>query len=213
MKKIYLVGLSFILCLALTLTVSAYDGITYNFDEVEVLFAAEFTAVPQSAQADQWFTDIAGGTDKPVEILYGIVKLKENNGEGNIIEEFIKITGENGSERFLSNSMSNEWSNGGNGSKLESNKTLFWSGKQLEDTSVVKDYSKPLKSVILKKSFDSDENLISIDIYFINEGDKDRINNFWNLINTISSDFNISSNHYSVDMSAVKYTGDATITR
>lgn len=106
--------------------VSAADGeIKYDFDRIEVVYAAEFAVYPRHAAADHWLTTIAGGTDKPVQILYGIVHLF--TGDQYIEEQFISMSGEGGSERFLSNSISNEFDEP---SMLKKQTSIqFWSGK------------------------------------------------------------------------------------
>lgn len=148
-------------------------GITYEFDEVEVDFAAEFNALPVSVQADNWFTDIAGGVEKPLRILYGRVELKSQAGAGVVNEEFIKISGENGSERFLLNSMTTGWYDPGLYKQLMDIKSFFWSAKKLEGSTVVKDFTPPIKSVTLKKNFDENQNLTFIELYFSNDGSED----------------------------------------
>ena len=146
--------MAFMSCFAIFLLCSypsSAEIVTYPFEEVEVLYAAEFQVTPVAVEENKWFSDIAGGKDKPLQILYGIVRLKKKGSH--IQEVYIKISGENGLERFLHNSMSfNE----------SYDKTLFWSGKKLEGANVVKDYSKPLKAVTLKKSFDENQQITSM---------------------------------------------------
>jgi hypothetical protein len=79
------------------------ENITYNFDQVDVKYAAEFTAQPHNVDSNNWIAQIAGGTDKPITVLYGVVDLKKG-GETQFSEEFIRVSGEGGSERFLVNS-------------------------------------------------------------------------------------------------------------
>ncbi|GLX70670.1 S-layer homology domain-containing protein [Paenibacillus glycanilyticus] len=130
---------------------SAADGeVNYDFDRIEVVYAADFAVYPQYAAADHWLTALAGGTDKPVQILYGIVHLF--TGERYIEEQFIGMSGEGGSERFLSNSISNEFNE--LNMRLKQSSIQFWSGKKLDDATVVKDFNQPIKSVTLVQSFD-----------------------------------------------------------
>ncbi len=41
--------------------VSAAAGLRYDFDEVEVVYAAEFTANPVDVEPDNWVAELAGG--------------------------------------------------------------------------------------------------------------------------------------------------------
>ena len=43
--------------------VSAAAGLRYDFDEVEVVYAAEFTANPVDVEPDNWVAELAGGPD------------------------------------------------------------------------------------------------------------------------------------------------------
>lgn len=177
MKKSYVMGLVLVLCLVLVLPVSAGD-LRYDFDEVEVLLGAAFSAIPTSVPVANWSTDIAGGPHEPLEVLYGVVNLK-TTGSGDTGEEFIKVSGPNGTERFLANSMTTRWyGDEGQYEKLRSNKTLFWSAKKLENNTVIKDFTGPIKSVILQKEFDEDQNLTSIKLFFSDEGKK-AAQEFW----------------------------------
>jgi hypothetical protein len=137
MKKHKLVFLTAIFCTLVSLTAFA-QGVSYDFDRVEVSYGAEFTAYPVNITEESWVTRLAGGTDKPITVLYGVVELKKD-GVSSISEEFIKITGENGSERFLLNS----------GSYGSVRKSFFWSAKKLVDNTVVKDFTEPVLSVTL----------------------------------------------------------------
>ncbi|MGO4106356.1 S-layer homology domain-containing protein [Paenibacillus sp. YAF4_2] len=149
-KFVFAVLLSVIMLIQFA-QVSAADGeIKYDFDRIEVVYAAEFAVYPRYAVADHWLTTIAGGTDKPVQILYGIVHLF--TGDQYIEEQFIRMSGEGGSERFLSNSISNEFDEP---SMLKKQTSIqFWSGKKLDGSTVVKDFNEPMKSVTLVQSFD-----------------------------------------------------------
>src|SRR3989338_5628673 len=94
MKKTYL-----FLCLLLTgiLTLSsvvfAVDTVKYDFDEVNVLYAAEFDAKPIEGvdASGTWASDLAG-EDKKLTILYGVIELKSADGFS-FKEEFIKVGG------------------------------------------------------------------------------------------------------------------------
>ncbi|MCM3628215.1 S-layer homology domain-containing protein [Paenibacillus glycanilyticus] len=150
-RKVMLALLLSVIMLFQCTQASAAEGeIKYDFDRIEVVYAAEFAVSPRYAAAEHWLTTLAGGTDKPVHILYGIVHLF--TGEQFIEEQFISMSGEGGSERFLSNSMSNEFDEL---SMLKKQTSIqFWSGKKLDESTVVKDYTQPIKSVTLVQSFD-----------------------------------------------------------
>ena len=100
MKKLIAVSLIFVF---LTLFVNAQELARYDFDEIEVTFAAEFTAKPVNVYPDNWLVNIAGGAEQPINVLYGIVELKKD-GKTEIVEEFIRVDGKEGFERFLHNS-------------------------------------------------------------------------------------------------------------
>ncbi|MEK3885650.1 S-layer homology domain-containing protein [Paenibacillus sp. PL2-23] len=135
-----------------TTQASAADGqLKYEFDRIEVVYAAEFTVYPQIAIVDSWFTSLAGGPDKPVQILYGIVHLY--TGDQYIEEQFISMTGEGSSERFLSNTLNNEFYDTSYITKKQTS-IEFWSGKKLDGHTVVKDLNQPMKEVTLVQSFD-----------------------------------------------------------
>lgn len=162
MKRLFILALSLILSSMFCLSTSgAGAGITYNFDEVKVTYAAEFIASPVSAEDNKWFTELAGGKDKPLTILYGVVSLKTTENNSEMTEEFIKISGVNGSERFLLNS----WSK-----RDGYEKSLLWSAKKLEGNTVVKDFSQPIKSVTLKKNNDINQKITSIELFFSDNG-------------------------------------------
>src|SRR3989344_2484830 len=103
MKKIIMLSLMLI-SLGILLA-NAQELARYDFDEIEVVYAAEFVAKPVSANPNNWLVQVAGGTDKPITAIYGVVNLKKQ-GKTEIVEEFIKVEGEGGSERFLLNSFS-----------------------------------------------------------------------------------------------------------
>ncbi len=178
-----------------------YKWTKYNFDEAEITVIAEFKATPVSIEDSNWVTSIAGGTDKTLNITYGTVELKRQK-YAELTEQFIKISGENGSVRFLANSETTGWYDEGNYTKLRFIKTQFWSAKTLEGNTVVKDFNPPVKSVILKKNFDENQHLTSINVYFSNEGDSDSQVS-WYLTDPIT-------NKYQADMTTLVYNGDPT---
>jgi len=160
--------------------VFAGEGIKYDFDEVEVINAAEFKAKPVSVEADNWLAELAGGKDKPITVLYGVVNLKKNQ-EIFITEEFIKITGENGSERFLLNSGVYDYYYGT--SKYQSIKSFFWSAKRLVDNVVVKDFTPPIKSITFYREFDENQNIYKVILSSSNDGEE-ALQKFWSTVPT-----------------------------
>ena len=107
MKKISLVPISLAALIAFS-AVFAAEGIRYDFDDVEVRYAAEFTARPISVDPNNWIVQIAGGVDQPVTVLYGVVNLKKG-GETQLSEEFVRVSGQGGSERFQENGSTHEF--------------------------------------------------------------------------------------------------------
>ncbi len=169
-------------------------------DEVQVNVIAEFTVNPISVEGNNWFTDIAGGLDKPLKIIYGKLKLIKMGSQVTIDHDFIKISGENGSQRFLVNSGGTGWYDEGTYKKLKYLKLLFWSAKRLEGNTLVKDFSLPIYSVVLKKNFDENQKLTSIDVFFSSEGQKSN-EQFWSGVDPVT-------NVYQADMSTLRYEGD-----
>lgn len=164
------------------LIVNAQELARYEFDEVNVVYAAEFTAKPINVNPNNWLVQIAGGTDKTISVLYGIVELKKS-GKTELTEEFIRVEGEGGFERFLLNSWSSHLENqikfpvtgeslyeidtsslkeaGDQNIKVVSvdnkfsgdTQSFFWSAKKIVDTNIVKDFTPPIKSVSLYMRF------------------------------------------------------------
>lgn len=149
--KLVALLISMILLVPLTQASAADEVYKYDFDKIEVVYAAEFTMYPDFSSSEHWLTQIAGGPDKPIQVLYGILHLYSGNGY--IDEQFIKMSGEGGSERFLSNSLRNDYDE--TYSQKRQTSIQFWSGKKLDGNVVVKDFNEPLKSVTLVQSFDA----------------------------------------------------------
>ena len=105
-----------------------------------------------------WLYDLANGGE--LEVIIG--SLEFNNGE--LTERYIDIKGENGDVRLLHNSSS---------FTDEYNKTLFWSFKQQEGTSIVKGSVGEVKCVALFESVDG-----SYYLYGYLDGDG---TDFWSL--------------------------------
>lgn len=191
--------LSLITIISLTLitvgVVFAAESIKYDFDDVEVKYAAEFTAKPVSVDPNNWIVQIAGGVDKPITVLYGVVNLKKG-GETQLSEEFIKVGGEGGSERFLLNSAAYDYYEGTNNYK--DIKSFFWSAKKLVDNSVVKDFTPPIKSITFYRKFNESQQMYSIVLSFSNDGEQASAE-FWSSIPT--------QNLYEADTSTLNQSG------
>ena len=139
----------------------------YSFDSIEVIYAAEFTATPLSVEPDSWIVELASGVDKPVSILFGIVNLTKN-GKTVVIEKFIKVSNEDNSisKRFLMTSESY------NSSYDESNLlignphilTTLDSGKKIENTNILLDYTQLIEAIFLDREFDMGGNLVSMSL-------------------------------------------------
>ena len=199
MKKLIPLGLSFIgVCFLFSSFVFAGEEVRYDFDDVEVIYAAKFTANPVNVQADNWLAELAGGTDKSIEVLYGVVNLKKNQ-ETFLAEEFIKVSGQKGSERFLVNSGSYYYYEGTN--KYESIKSFFWSAKQLVDNVVVKDFTPPIKSITFYRNFDESQNIYTILLSSSNDGES-ASQEFWSAFP--------EENLYEADMDTFVDKGDST---
>jgi len=156
--------------------VLAADSITYDFDDVNVLYTATFTAKPIDGvdSSNTWVSDLVG-EDKKITITYGVVELKKD-GQVLVTEEFLKVGGSEGSKRFLINSATYDYYEGT--SKYSRIRSFFWSAKKLEGTSVVKDFTEPIYSVSLSRKFDEGENLYSFFLSFSNDGEQ-ASQDFW----------------------------------
>ena len=104
--------------------VFAAKSITYDFDEVNVLYATEFTAKPidGTGYKDTWVADISGDNPK-VTVTYGVVELKKG-GEVLTTEEFLKVSGDKDSKRFLLNSETYDYFEGTN--NYRQIRSFFW---------------------------------------------------------------------------------------
>ncbi|PKP55555.1 MAG: hypothetical protein CVT89_08120, partial [Candidatus Altiarchaeales archaeon HGW-Altiarchaeales-2] len=136
--------------------------IEYDFDEVNVLYAVQFEASPETNQArsgelkqDEWYSanktwlmNLVTDTNPNITVIFGVVELK-NKGIVTQKEGFIKIIGEKGSRRFLANSESISYYELTN--NLREVYSLFWSAKKLEGNKVIKDFTEPIDSVIFRR--------------------------------------------------------------
>lgn len=199
MKKLSLIIVGLVSLITVGVVFAA-ESIKYDFDEVEVKYAAEFTAKPVNVDPDNWIVQIAGGVDEPLTVLYGVVHLKQG-GATQLSEEFIKVSGTGGSERFLMNSGSYDYYEGS--SNYKGIRTLFWSAKKLVDNSVVKDFTLPINSITLFREFNIDQTLKSLTLSFAS-GDKE----------AAGAEFNSgpSKNVYEADINTLNQSGVPTAT-
>jgi hypothetical protein len=169
------------------------EVITYDFDEIEVIYAAEFM-VNITGCEENWFTDLAG-KDNSVSVLYGIVSL--SNSTDIIREEFIKVTGAEGTERFLLTSDHYDYYE--DGVTLKAAKSFFWSAKRIVGTDIVKDFTLPIISLTLYRDFNLDSSLRAISVYPSNDG-MTATEEFWR--------GTIPEGTIPVDLSTLYYYGD-----
>ena len=164
----------------------------YEFNDIKVLYAAEFLAYPEQApQSKETVMNSVYGDLEPIHVLYGEVSL----GGGTWKEEFIKVSQGDAFTRGLSNSMS--WDNFGMGSGDKIVSTEFVTGKTLEGTSVVKDYSQGWKVIKLTRNLDNFGIMKEMSISFK-----------WDLVGAYDSFFEkLTATVYKVDMSSLKSVG------
>ena len=122
--------------------------VRYDFDRVKAVYGLEFQARPQAGvSADSWIAQLAGGPTEPISVLFGAVYLyKDGQNVGK--EHFLKVEGKNGSRRFLENSMKNTFAQEGD-SAPSTIAQFFWSAKQLEGDSIIKNLTSPIISTTL----------------------------------------------------------------
>ncbi len=168
----------------------------YDFDTIEVVYAAEFTANPvhinfgdynlserqrlplenycpninlskidrtdmsnNGFDSNNWIvTNISGGINESITVLYGVVKLKKWWGKVLLTEGFIRIDGSKGKERFLLNYEKNNQMNippyRDDPSIFKDINGLYSSGKIMDEGNVlIQDYSQPLKTIFLFSNF------------------------------------------------------------
>lgn len=199
MKKLSLITIIALVLVTIGV-VLADESIKYDFDDVEVKYATEFTIRTVSVDSGNWIVQIAGDVDKPITVLYGVVNLKRD-GETQQSEEFIKVSGEGGSERFLANSAVYDYYEGT--SNYRDIKSFFWSVKKLVDNNVVKDFTLPIKSITFYRRFKESQQMYSIILSFSNDGQKAN-EEFWSVVP--------SENLYEADMSTLNQSGIPTAT-
>lgn len=181
--------------------------IKYDFNEIKVLYAAEFLAYPEESSlksvtsavygSGSVASSVYGGSSEPIHVLYGIVSL---GTDGGMTEEFIRVSGESGFTRGLSNSFS--WVNHAaidTTDKIYA--TEFVTGKTLEGNSVVKDYSGGWKTIKMTRTIDVNQNMRDISIQFN-----------WNLVGAPDPFFEkLAGTVYKVDINSLKYVGQQVV--
>ncbi|HIH19677.1 TPA: hypothetical protein HA244_00215 [Candidatus Micrarchaeota archaeon] len=183
------------------------EAVRYDFDDVEVLYAAEFTAKPVSVSADNWLVELAGGTDKNLTVLYGVVNLKKD-GRILVSEEYAKIGGEGGSVRLLVNSAQYEYYSEAPDAQLKFVKSQFWTAKKLNFEgenliTVVKDFTAPIKSVVIYRSFDENGQVSGFVI------DSKVANDLSSIVDSFSTQEPPNENYYKVDGGDFRQAGDS----
>jgi len=142
----------------------------YDFNEIKVIYAAEFLAYPDNPAPTKPATVVSAvykatvgsavyGEMEPIHVLYGVVTL---GSEGGMKEDFIRVSQGNEFTRGLSNGGS--W----DGFKDPYNvfTTEFLTGKTLEGKSVVKDYSAGWKTIKMTRTVDKNGDMKDISIRF-----------------------------------------------
>ena len=194
-------------------------ALTYEFDSVNVVYAAEFTAGFSSGEEEQWISELAPDNGD-ITVLYGIVNLMDGDQVA-VQEEFIRVDGSAGSERFLVNSGTWDYyqecgaevcvddegqqkcTQQCNNTGIREIKSHFWSAKKLEGNNVVKDFTEPINSIILYREFDSDGNPTNISLQFIDGAKNIASETFW------SGDLS-KGELYEADISTLHDVGQAT---
>lgn len=197
MKKLTIILSAFSILLVLTLFVFAAEGITYEFDDVKVVYATEFDAKPILGvdSSETWVSDIVG-EDKRITVTYGVVELIKD-GTVLVSEEFIKVGGEQSSKRFLLTSTTYDYYEQTN--KFSQIRSFFWSAKKLDGVNVVKDFTPPIYSVSFSRKFNTDGSRDSFFLSFSNDGEQ-AFQNFWQGDTPM----------YEADTASIRETGDAT---
>jgi hypothetical protein len=177
-------------------TVRGVTGVTYEFDEVEVLYAVECTALPVTVDPDNWVALLTGGPDRPITVLYGVVQLK-NQGKVQVKEEFLKVSGAAGSDRFLVNAARMVYDD--TTGTIRRISSFFWSAKKLIENTVVKDFTPPIRAITVVRTFDPQKSLTRFILAGANEGEQ-ALQDFWMM--------DPAKNLYHADLTSVRHAGD-----
>ncbi len=180
------------------ITALLFDGgeqkLAYSFDDVEVLYAAKFTVSETPSTARAWADQIAAPGEE-ITVTYGIVILKNRDSEaevsqesaatavsqGSMKEEWIKVEGSRGSERMLENALLNEFDSAQQ--NIVASKTQFSSHKKLVGSSIVKDFTQPIRTIYLFRQLSGGE-LVATYVCF-----KSDSSDFWQVAQSRDSCF------------------------
>lgn len=178
-------------------SVSTSGGITYEMKEITVQYAAEFTAYPvstaKSSVSKSVYESVYNSEAKPIQVMYGVVKLTTLTGSS-FTEEFIRVSDGTYSTRGLSNGGGPIY-NANN--QVRGQDTEFVTGKKVEGSSVVKDYSAGWKTIRLTRSWDDYGNPMKIAISFK-----------WDLKGMADPFFQkLTETQYQIDLSTLRHTG------
>lgn len=179
-------------------TVTKPGGITYEMQDIEVQYAASFTAYPVGNTAKPTVTTsvydaVYSNAAKPLQVLYGVVKL--TNMLGNFMtEEFISVSDGVNSARGLSNGFGPIYNSN---MRIIGRETEFYTGKKLAEKSVVKDYSDGVKAIKLSREWDAFGNPIRFGIRFNGQ------------FKTESDPFfqKLTETSYEIDLTTLRYVG------
>jgi hypothetical protein len=140
--------------------------VTYEMKDIKVQYAASFTAYPVGMEKSSVVTSVYGAvynqTAAPLQVLYGVVKLTLPSGDS-FTEQYISVTDGVYTTRGLSNGGSSI-NNAQN--LLRGYVTEFVTGKKLQGSSVVKDYSNGWKTISLSREWDEYGNPTQFGIAF-----------------------------------------------
>ncbi|MBD0382522.1 hypothetical protein [Paenibacillus sedimenti] len=191
-------------CLAFAAQVKAEKSvmnpgsIKYEMKAIEVQYAAEFTANPVTSNkkptvAASVYEAVYNSDPKPIQVMYGVVKLTNENGS-QFTEEFIRVSDGVHSARGLSNGGGPIY-NANN--QVRGQDTEFVTGKKLEGSSVVKDYSEGWKTIRLTRNWDDYGNPGSFTIRFN-----------WDLKGPSDPFFQkLTETTYQIDLSTLRHNG------
>jgi hypothetical protein len=179
-------------------SVSTPDSITYEMKEITVQYAAEFTAYPlttaKTPVTKSVYESVYNSESMPLQVLYGVVKLTTMTGY-TFTEEFIRVSDGTHFARGLSNGGS--WFYNAN-NQVRGQDTEFVTGKKLEGSSVIKDYSDGWKTIRFSRSWDDYGNPMKLEISFK-----------WDLKGTADPFFQkLTETGYQIDLSSLRHKGN-----
>lgn len=142
----------------------------YTYDKIELIIDGEFTAKPIELEEESWLTKLAGGKEESLQIVYGRITLDEKD-DNNL--EFIQIIGKNGSDSLISNSGSYKYYD--NTNILKQSKIQFTSSKMIEGNTIIKDYTKTDRAIVMYREFEENSKEFFTSIFEIDS------ENFWHI--------------------------------